>query len=43
MKDPTVVFDCAEKLGLGTRQCELIDVLPVQKIERAPLTFIPAR
>ena len=43
MKDPYVVTDYAEKLGFGTRQYELIDVLPVQKIERAPITYISAR
>jgi uncharacterized Fe-S center protein len=43
LKDPYCVTEYAEKLGYGTRQYELIDVLPVQKVERAPLTYISAR
>lgn len=43
LKDPYCVTEYAENLGLGTRQYELIDVLPVQKVERAPLTYISAR
>ena len=43
LKDPYVVTDYGEKLGLGSRDYELIDVLPVEEIERAPLGYIPAR
>ena len=32
-----------EALGLGTRTYELVDVLPVEKIERAPIGYVPAR
>jgi len=42
-KDPYLVVDYGEKLGLGTRKYELEDVLPVEKIERAPISFISAR
>jgi uncharacterized Fe-S center protein len=43
LKDPYVVTRYGEQLGLGTRQYELIDVLPVEQITRAPLGYIPAR
>ena len=42
-KDPYLVVHFGEKLGLGTRQYELVDVLPVEQIERAPIRYIPAR
>lgn len=42
-KDPYKVTEYAEQLGYGTRAYELIDVLPVQKVERAPITYISAR
>jgi uncharacterized protein len=42
-KDPYCVTEYGEKLGLGSRQYELIDVLPVEQIERAPMGYIPAR
>jgi hypothetical protein len=32
-----------EKLGLGTREYEIVDVLPVEQIERAPIGYIPAK
>ncbi len=31
MKDPYKVVEYAEKLGLGTRQYELVDVFPVEE------------
>jgi uncharacterized Fe-S center protein len=40
LKDPYKVVEYGEKLGLGTREYELIDVLPVEKISRAPLGYI---
>ena len=42
-KDPYLVAELGEKLGLGTRQYVIEDVLPVEKIERAPITYISAR
>ncbi len=43
LKDPYVVTQYGEQLGLGTREYELIDVLPVEQITRAPMGYIPAR
>ncbi len=43
LKDPYQVTEYAERLGYGTRTYELIDVLPVRKVERAPITYISAR
>jgi len=42
-KDPYLVVHYGEKLGLGTREYEMVDVLPVEQIERAPIGYIPAR
>ena len=42
-KDPYLVAQYGEALGLGSRTYELVDVLPVEKIERAPITYISAR
>jgi uncharacterized protein len=41
-KDPYLVVQYGERLGLGTSDYELVDVLPVEKIERAPITYISA-
>jgi len=41
-KDPYLVTKCGEQLGLGKRDYELIDVLPVEEITRAPIGCIPA-
>ena len=43
LKDPYVVTQYGEQLGLGTRKYELIDVLPVEQIERAPIGYIAAK
>ncbi|OGO65417.1 MAG: hypothetical protein A2030_09485 [Chloroflexi bacterium RBG_19FT_COMBO_50_10] len=43
LKDPYKVTEYGEQLGLGSREYELVDVLPVEKIERAPMGYIPAR
>ncbi len=43
LKDPYVVVGYGEKLGLGSRQYELIDVLPVEKIERSGMAYIAAQ
>ncbi|MCS7221046.1 MAG: DUF362 domain-containing protein [Anaerolineae bacterium] len=41
-KNPYLVVEYGEKLGLGTREYELIDVMPLEKIERRPLEYIAA-
>jgi uncharacterized Fe-S center protein len=41
-KDPYVVVEYAEKLGLGSRAYELVDVLPVEKVERSSMQYIAA-
>jgi uncharacterized Fe-S center protein len=43
LKDPYLVMKYGEALGLGSRQYELVDVLPVDQIERAPIGYIPAQ
>jgi uncharacterized protein len=43
LKDPYIVVQYGEKLGLGTRQYEMVDVLPVEKITRAGMQYISAR
>jgi uncharacterized Fe-S center protein len=42
LKDPYMVTEYGEQLGLGSREYELVDVLPVENIERTPLTYISA-
>jgi uncharacterized Fe-S center protein len=42
LKDPYLMTEFAEKLGLGSRSYELIDVLPVEQVERSSLPYIPA-
>ncbi len=42
-KDPYLVCEYGEQLGLGSRQYELVDVLPVEQVTRSPLTYISAR
>lgn len=41
-KDPYKVVEYGEKLGLGSREYELVDVLPVDEFVRAPLKYISA-
>ncbi len=43
LKDPYLVTEYGEKLGLGSRAYELVDVFPVEKIERRTATYIPAQ
>ena len=43
LKDPYLVAQYGEHLGLGTHEYELVDVLPVEKIERAPMGYISAQ
>jgi len=42
LKDPYVVLEYGEKLGLGSREYELVDVLPVEKFERSGMQYIAA-
>ncbi len=42
MKDPYKVTEYGEKLGLGTRDYELVDVMPLEFPERKELTYIAA-
>ncbi len=42
-KDPYKVLEFGEKLGLGSRQYELVDVLPVEEFARPAVTYIPAK
>ena len=42
LKDPYLVTQYGEQLGLGSRKYEWIDVLPVEKIERAAMGYISA-
>jgi uncharacterized protein len=43
LKDPYKVTEYGEAMGLGSRDYELVDVLPVEEVVRAPVTYIPAR
>jgi hypothetical protein len=42
-KDPYLVTVYGEALGLGSREYEMVDVYPLEKIERASLAYIPAK
>jgi hypothetical protein len=42
LKDPYMVTEYGEKLGLGSREYELVDVLPVEKVEHSSATYIAA-
>ena len=42
-KDPYKVVEYAADLGLGCREYELVDVLPVEEFVRAPLVYISAK
>lgn len=41
-KDPYKVVEYAEGLGLGSRQYELVDVLPVAEFQRTAVTYVSA-
>jgi len=41
-KNPYKVTEFGEKLGLGSRSYELVDVLPVEKFKRTIANYIPA-
>ena len=43
LKDPYLVVEYGEKLGLGSREYDLIDVLPVEKFERSGMAYISAK
>ncbi len=43
LKDPYLVVEYGERLGLGSRDYELVDVLPVEKVERSSMAYIPAQ
>jgi hypothetical protein len=43
LKDPYLVTIYGEQLGLGSRDYELIDVMPLEKFERSALPYIPAK
>lgn len=43
LKDPYLVTAYGEQLGLGCREYELVDVLPVEEITRSPVGYISAR
>ena len=42
LKDPYLVLEYGEQLGLGSRQYELVDVLPVESSVFPSLTYIPS-
>ena len=39
-KDPYKVVEYGEKLGIGSQDYELVDVLPVEKVERSSMPYI---
>jgi len=41
-KDPYKMTEYAEQCGLGSREYELVDVYPLEKVERAALPYTPA-
>lgn len=43
LKDPYKVVEYGETLGLGSRQYELVDVLPVEQFARPSLGYVPAQ
>lgn len=42
LKDPYLITEYTERLGLGSRDYELIDVLPVAAFQPTVVTYIPA-
>ncbi len=42
LKDPYKMTEIAERQGIGSREYELVDVLPVEQFARAPIGYIPA-
>lgn len=43
LKDPYLVTKYGEKLGMGSSQYELVDVLPVEEVHSAGMAYISAR
>ncbi len=43
LKNPYMVTNYGEMLGLGSRVYDLVDVLPVEEFHRAPIGYIPAK
>jgi uncharacterized Fe-S center protein len=43
LKDPYLVTAFGEQHGLGSRDYELVDVYPLEKIERSAIAYIPAK
>jgi uncharacterized Fe-S center protein len=43
LKDPYLAMEYAEKLGLGNREYELVDVLPVKEYAFGGMQYIPAK
>jgi len=43
LKDPYLVTEFGEKLGLGSRDYELVDVLPLEKFERTSMPYISSK
>ena len=43
LKDPYIVLEYGEKLGLGTRDYELVDVFPVKEFAYGGMQYIPAQ
>ena len=42
LKNPYMVTEYGEQYGLGTREYELVDVLPVERFPHSTVTYIPA-
>lgn len=42
LKDPYIAMEYGEKLGMGSRDYELVDVLPLEKVERSSMQYIAA-
>ena len=42
LKDPYLVIVYGEQLGLGSRTYDLVDVFPVEKVQRAEAVYIAA-
>jgi len=42
LKDPYKMTEYAERQGIGSRQYELVDVLPVEQVSRSAMGYIPA-
>jgi uncharacterized Fe-S center protein len=41
LKDPYLVLEYGSALGLGSRKYELVDVMPLEQAEWAPMEYIP--